>query len=47
MIQENETYAYFTLAEFEEDPDEITNRLGVTPSNSWRKGDAHPKTDIK
>jgi hypothetical protein len=41
MIRPNEQYAYFTITgEF--DPAEITARVGVIPTDSWKKGDLHP-----
>jgi hypothetical protein len=43
MNPENRTYAYFSLIEPDFDPAEITRRLGIEPSDSWRKGDPHPK----
>jgi Domain of unknown function (DUF4279) len=46
MSQPNEQLAYFTLTgSF--DPEEITRRAGVDPSDSWRKGDAHPRTMLE
>lgn len=46
MSQPNEQYAYFTLAgPF--DPEEITSRAGVAPSDSWRAGDLHPRTRLE
>jgi len=41
---QNESYAYFCLDDFSVDPDEITKMLGFTPTETWRKGDIHPKT---
>ena len=42
MSQPNEQYAYFTVTgEF--DPQSITERLLVLPSDSWKKGDLHPR----
>jgi hypothetical protein len=44
MTKENECYAYFTVVgSF--DPDEITRRVGVAATESWRKGDRNPRTD--
>jgi len=43
MSEHNEYYAYFTIAN-SFDPDEITRRVGISPTDSWRKGDIHPKT---
>jgi hypothetical protein len=43
MSQPNESYAYFAVSgEF--DPALITSRTGVSPTDSWRKGDLHPRT---
>jgi hypothetical protein len=43
MTKDNEQYAYFTLTgDF--DPKVITERLGVEPSESWRKGDRSERT---
>jgi hypothetical protein len=43
MVEDNEQYAYFTLGgNF--DPAEITARLGVQPTECWRRGDACPRT---
>ena len=43
MSEKNEQYAYFTVVN-SFDPDEITRRVGISPTESWRKGDLHPKT---
>ena len=46
MSKPNEQYAYFTVTgSF--DPDEITRRLGTSPTDSWRKGDLHPRTSME
>jgi hypothetical protein len=37
----NESYAYFAV-EGAFDPDHISERLRVSPTLSWRAGDAHP-----
>ena len=38
----NRQYAYFAICgDFE--PDEITSFTGVAPTESWRKGDIHPR----
>jgi hypothetical protein len=43
MSQPNEQFAYFTVTgSF--DPEELTLRAGVGPSESWRAGDLHPRT---
>ena len=46
MCQLNEQYAYFTVTD-SFDPEEITRRVGVIPSDSWRKGDLHPRTKLE
>ena len=33
------SYVYFALTGDNFDTDEVTNRLGIRPTNSWRKGD--------
>ena len=38
-MSQSETYVYFALAGDEFDPAEITARLGITPTDCWRKGD--------
>src|SRR5512135_1827777 len=46
MSQPNEQYAYFTVTgEFK--PEEITSRLDVSPTDSWQKGDLHPRTGLE
>lgn len=46
MSQPNEQYAYFNVTgPF--DPEEITSRAGVGPSDSWRAGDLHPRTRLE
>jgi hypothetical protein len=43
MTEENRCYAYFTVVgDF--DPKSITERVGVSPSDTWGKGDLHPRT---
>lgn len=39
-MKENEQYAYFTVTGYF-DPADITERVGVAPTESWRKGDVH------
>lgn len=40
--ESNRQYAYFAVyGDFE--PDEITSFAGTAPSESWRKGDIHPR----
>lgn len=36
---ESEIYAYFMLTGIELDPDEVTAKLSINPTESWRKGD--------
>lgn len=38
MNEESETYAYFWVRGFEQ-PSEISERLGLLPSNAWQKGE--------
>ena len=46
MTKDNECYAYFTLVgEF--DPKEITQRMGIEPTDSWMKGDINGKTKLE
>jgi hypothetical protein len=46
MTEPNEQYAYFTVSgEF--DPSELSNLVGVRPTESWRKGDLNPKTQYE
>ncbi len=43
MSKPNEQYAYFTVTgDFA--PEYLTQRLGVAPSESWKKGDLHART---
>jgi hypothetical protein len=43
MNLQNRTYAYLSVTKPDFDPVEITKRLGIEPSDCWRKGDPHPK----
>lgn len=46
MSEPNEQYAYFTVTgEF--GPKEITQRLAVVPTDSWKVGDFHPRTGLE
>jgi len=46
MSELNEQYAYFTIVgDF--DPEEITRAVRVRPSESWRKGELHPRTRLE
>jgi len=47
MTKNNETYAYFSLVEFKDDPAEITKRVGLEPTECWEKGDVNPKTKLE
>lgn len=38
----NKIYAWFGIYNFEEDPEIITKRLGIKPSQVWKKGDKKP-----
>jgi Domain of unknown function (DUF4279) len=43
MTAPNEQYAYFTIAgDF--DPADISRMAGITPTESWRKGEVNPNT---
>jgi hypothetical protein len=45
MTRPNEYRAYFTLmGDF--DPDEISKRLGLAPTSSWKKDDLNPQTQF-
>jgi len=46
MSEHNESYAYFTITgDF--DPAEITAKVGIQPTDSWKKGDRHGKKQIE
>jgi Domain of unknown function (DUF4279) len=46
MTRPNECRVYFTLVgEF--DPADISRRLGLEPTSSWKKGDLNPKTQFE
>lgn len=46
MTRPNEYRVYFTLVgEF--DPTDISRRLGLEPSSSWKKGDLNPRTQFE
>ncbi len=36
---ESEIYAYFMLTGMEFDPDEVTTKVSINPTETWRKGD--------
>lgn len=43
MPDDNQHYAYFSVTgDF--DPAALTTRLGLPPTESWRRGDACPRT---
>jgi hypothetical protein len=43
MTKDNEQYAYFTVTgDF--DPKTITERMGIQPSESWKKGERNERT---
>lgn len=42
MSEPSEQYAYFTITN-SFDPEDITRRVGVSPTDSWKKGDLHPR----
>jgi hypothetical protein len=46
MTEPNEQYAYFSITgDF--DPPEISRTVGVAPTESWRKGDVNPRTQLE
>ncbi len=46
MTENNEQYAYFTVTgNF--DPSEISELVGMSPTESWRKGDINPRIQIE
>jgi hypothetical protein len=42
--KDNQQYAYFCIEEFPFSPEEMTQKLGLEPTTTWRKGDMHPKS---
>jgi len=46
MSQPSEQYAYFTITD-SFDPEEITRRVGVNPTDSWKKGSLHPSRGME
>jgi hypothetical protein len=38
-METGSSYVYFALKGDNFDTDDVTNRLGITPTDSWRKGD--------
>jgi hypothetical protein len=46
MTELNEQYAYFTITgDF--DPADISQMVGVTPTECWLKGDVNPRTQLE
>jgi len=39
LMESDNSYVYFALTGDNFDTDEVTNRLGITPTDSLRKGD--------
>jgi hypothetical protein len=46
MVEDNQQYAYFTVTDGF-DPAEITVRVGVQPTESWRRGDICPRRQME
>jgi len=46
-MSRNEIYAYFLLNGFECEPDEITNLMGVNPSETWAAGELIGKSILR
>jgi hypothetical protein len=46
MVEENKQYAYFSVSDGF-DPAEITARVGVRPTESWRRGDICPRRQME
>ena len=47
MPEPNECFAYFTIVGDDLNPEEITEALGITPTDSWKKGDLNPRNRYK
>ncbi len=46
MTKPNEQYAYFSVVgDF--DPDEISKRVGISPSFSWKRGEVNVQTQLE
>lgn len=45
-MQKSNTYVYFALIGYDFDPQLITSKLGIAPSDSWKKGDKGRYTPI-
>src|SRR5262249_48158166 len=46
MVEDNQQYAYFTLTDGFH-PDEITAKVGVPPTECWRRGDICPRRQME
>jgi hypothetical protein len=46
MTEDNEQYAYFTITD-SFDPAEVTRRVGVEATDSWRRGDLNPRNRME
>lgn len=46
MVKDNEQYAYFSVSNGF-DPVEITARVGVQPTECWRRGDICPRRQME
>jgi hypothetical protein len=43
MSDPNKQYAYFAI-QGSFDPGQVTDRVGIQPTESWRKGETHPRS---
>jgi hypothetical protein len=46
MVNDNQQYAYFTVVDGF-DPAEITVRVGIPPTECWRRGDICPRRQME
>ena len=46
MVEDNQQYAYFSVSDGF-DPAQITARLGVEPTECWRRGDICPRSQME
>jgi hypothetical protein len=46
MVEENQQYAYFAVSDGF-DPTDITARVGVPPTECWRRGDICPRRQME
>lgn len=46
MVEDNQQYAYFSVSDGF-DPAEITARVGVQPTECWRRGDICPRRQME